>query len=92
MELAEFRFVNATDRGTIDGACMMRSFLRDFDVFLGAAVSDSDHGAQADGDDDSNQRPRSADARQDTQLPERGQDAADQDDEANQVHACPFHY
>jgi hypothetical protein len=53
-----------------------RSLPVDLDVFFAAAIGDRNHDAEADHDRDSDQSPRDADALQNTQFPERGQDAA----------------
>ena len=61
------------------------------DVFFRAAVGDSDHDAESEEDRESDQGPRRADARQDSQFPQRGQNTTYQDGESNKVHAHPFH-
>ena len=71
--------------------CTNRLLVVDFDVFLDAAIGDRDHDAKADRDRDSDQCPRCADSFQNTHFPERGQNAASQENKTNQIHACPFH-
>src|SRR5579862_434082 len=72
-------------------ACVRALLPIDLDVLFAAAVGHGDHDADADSDRDADQGPRRADARQDAQFPQRGQQAADQDDKTNEVHACPLH-
>src|SRR4030095_11003430 len=63
----------------------------DLNIFLGAAVRHREHHSQTDQDDDADHAPRVADVGKDAEFPECGQNAANQDDETYQVHACPLH-
>jgi hypothetical protein len=82
--LAAFRMLSGFHRKTI-------SLPVDLDVFFAAAMGDGNHDADADQNRDSDQCPGGADPLQHTQLPESGHDSANQDDETNEIHACPFH-
>jgi hypothetical protein len=72
-------------------SCSNRSLPVDLDVFFAAAIGDRDHDAKADHDHDSDHSPRCADTLQNTQFPERGQQASNQDNKTNKIHTCPFH-
>src|ERR1700676_3447245 len=79
--------VPAVRRGPVPPASN-RSLPVDLDVFFAAAVGDRDHDADADHDRDTDQSPRGADALQNTQFPERGQETTNQDNETKKIHTC----
>src|ERR1700691_4738918 len=57
----------------------------DLDVFLAAAVRDRHHYSEPDDDDHSNDRPGRSDARQDPGLPERRENAPDDDQKSDEI-------
>ena len=63
----------------------------DLDVFFRAAVGDRDPYAESQKDRESDQGPRRANASQNSQFPQRSQNATHEDGEAHKVHAHPFH-
>jgi hypothetical protein len=68
-----------------------RSLAVDLDIFFGAAVGDREHDAEAGQYNDADHGPRCTYAFQNAQLLQRGQQSTDEDHEANQIHARPFH-
>lgn len=79
-------------KAVIEHKGLIRKLLAiDLDVFLGAAVGNRKHHANADQAHQADQRPNGADSFKYTGLPERRERADNQQQKPNKVHACPFH-
>jgi hypothetical protein len=60
-------------------------------IVFAAAIGHGDHDSNADQYRKSDQGPCGANAFQNTELPERGHEATDNDKKAQKIHASPFH-
>jgi hypothetical protein len=67
-----------------------RSLPVDFDICFTAATGDCDHDADTDRDHDSDQGPCRTDSCQNAQFPERGENAANQENITKKIYTCPF--
>jgi hypothetical protein len=63
----------------------------DFDVLFAAATRYGEHDSETDCNHDADHGPCRPDAGQNTQFPECGEKAANQDDVTKEIRTCPFH-
>jgi hypothetical protein len=68
-----------------------KSLTVDFDVLFTASAGDREHDANTDRYNYYDQCPNSADSDQNTQFPECGKKAEDQNKIADKINSCPFH-